>query len=199
MSYEYLINDLIDRIARLPTVGRKSSAKIVYSLLSGDKEDATKLLNTLSKAVQHVKPCSVCNVLTEHNLCNICSVQTRLQRREVIVVSNPLDVQTIEDTGLHHGTYFVLNGLINPLQNNYAEKVGISKFILFLRQHDIKEVTLAFNSSPEADATSELIVTICHKLGIPCYRFATGLPTGGSFSNADPNTIMHSYQNRIKN
>ncbi|RIY31781.1 recombination protein RecR [Psittacicella melopsittaci] len=199
MSQDKLINDLINKFAKLPTVGRKSSTKIVYSLLAqADRSQIVNLANALLNAAQNVKHCKCCNTLTESEYCHICSNPERLIEKKAIIVSNPLDIDNIESFSIYDGIYFVLSGLISPLEGIGPQEAGIPLFINFLKTQQIKEVTIALSTSAEGEATAQFIQDICQRLDIECFKFATGLPSGVNFSNVDANTVLNSFINRTK-
>lgn len=198
MATEKVIDDLITRFARLPTLGRKSAQKIVFELLSDEnKISLLHLLQALKVAGETIHNCKICNTLTEHEICKICS-DTNRDHSKAMIVSSPLDIEHIEEFGLYDGIYFVLKGLVNPILGISIESIGLNKFVSYLRNQNTKEVIIALSTSIEGEATAQTIAEICHKLQIPCYKFATGLPSGVSFSNVDTNTVLSSFLNRTK-
>lgn len=197
MAHEFIIEKLVNRVAKLPTVGRKSATKIVYSLLNGDKEVATALLAELQLAVDKVKPCKICNNLSEYEICGICSNEARLHSQRLIIVEDPLDIPQIEQLGIFDGVYFVTNQIFNPLTKEYSNRDTLLKLISLISNYKIKEVILAVDNSAGSDMVAEVVNNVCKKVGASCSKFATGLPTGARFSNVDQNTILQSYLNRI--
>ncbi|RIY33742.1 recombination protein RecR [Psittacicella hinzii] len=199
MSTNNTINDLINKFAKLPTVGRKSSTKIVYSLLtSDDRSQIENLANALLNAARNVRHCKCCNTLTDDEYCDICLNPKRIATKKAIIISSPLDIDNIESFSVFDGIYFVLKGLISPLEGIGPEEAGIPLLIKFLKTQQIQEVTLALSTSAEGEATAQLISDLCFKLNIDCYKFATGLPFGVNFSNVDANTVLNSFLNRTK-
>ncbi|MFC6276603.1 recombination mediator RecR [Psittacicella hinzii] len=198
MTTEKIIEDLISRFAKLPTVGRKSATKIVYRLLADkDRLQAKYLATAIQEAVENIHHCEVCNTLTESHICKICNNPRRMQQKSILVVSSPIDVENMEAFGVFEGTYFVLNGLISPLEGITPEQAGIPKFIELLRSQQIQNVIIGLSTSAEGEATAQIIGDICRRLHIPSQKFATGLPSGVNFSNVDPNTILNSFINRV--
>ncbi|RIY34370.1 recombination mediator RecR [Psittacicella gerlachiana] len=199
MSNDKIISDLINKFAKLPTIGRKSSTKIIYSLLQQeDRSQIINLANALQHAAQTVQHCRCCNTLTENDFCAICQNGQRLATKKAIIVSSPLDIENIEAFAVYDGIYFVLNDLITPLEGIGPEQAGIPLFINFLKTQQIKEVIIALSTSAEGDATSQFIQDICYRLNIDCYKFATGLPSGVNLSNVDANTVFNSFLNRTR-
>ena len=91
MSYSPLLIRLIDSLRCMPGVGRKSAQRIAFHLLERDREGASMLSSALADAVEGMGRCSRCRMLTEHDLCAICSANGR-DATQLCVVESPADV-----------------------------------------------------------------------------------------------------------
>ena len=101
MSYSPLLLRLIETLRCMPGVGRKSAQRIAFHLLERDRGGAGELSSALAAAVEGIGHCSRCRMLTEHELCNICSAAGR-DDSQLCVVESPADVMAVEDaTGIH--------------------------------------------------------------------------------------------------
>lgn len=95
MSFSPLIDELINALRCLPSVGPKSAQRMAFQLLQHRRDNALKLAKTLERALEHVGQCNECRTLTEQTLCEICS-NARRNRRLLCVVETPIDALAIE-------------------------------------------------------------------------------------------------------
>ena len=68
-----LIDNLIQALQVLPGVGPKSAQRMALALLQRNRSGGTQLGNTLLQAMEAVRRCSVCQNLTETEVCRVCS------------------------------------------------------------------------------------------------------------------------------
>ena len=64
---------MIESFKMLPGIGEKTAERMAFSVLNFDDEQIDLFVNSLSDAKNKIKNCSVCNILTENDVCNICS------------------------------------------------------------------------------------------------------------------------------
>ena len=67
-------NRLIDELARLPGIGRKTAQRLAFHFLSSDVELSHSLSNALLDIKQKIKNCLTCHGITEEDPCKICVV-----------------------------------------------------------------------------------------------------------------------------
>ena len=103
-----LIDNLIQALQVLPGVGPKSAQRMALALLQRNRSGGTQLGNTLLQAMEAVRRCSVCQNLTETEVCRVCSDPKR-DASLLCVVESPADVLAIEQAGGFRGYYFVLH------------------------------------------------------------------------------------------
>ena len=70
-------NRLIDELARLPGIGRKTAQRLAFHFLSSDVELSHSLSNALLDIKQKIKNCLTCHGITEENPCKICGDKKR--------------------------------------------------------------------------------------------------------------------------
>ena len=114
MQYIPIFSKLVEEFEKLPGVGSKSAQKMAYYIIAADKSVAKAFADTLIEAKQKIRCCSVCQNLTEKELCSICAGDKR-NRSVICVVEKPSDVDAIERTRDYNGLYHVLHGLISPM------------------------------------------------------------------------------------
>src|SRR5690349_1335810 len=110
------VSKVIDALARLPGIGRKSAERLAYHLLRVPKTEALALADAIRNVRENVRYCSECFGLAEGELCSICSDPKR-DRTQLCIVEQPRDQISLEQSGAFKGLYHVLLGRISPLDN----------------------------------------------------------------------------------
>ena len=108
------IDDLVNELSRLPTIGRKSALRLTYHLLRQPGDQSKRLAAALVALVEKIRPCTECGNLTEISPCSLCA-DTRRDRSVICVVEEASDIPAIERTGEFRGLYHVLGGRLAPL------------------------------------------------------------------------------------
>jgi len=193
--HQDLLNDLINALTILPGVGKKSAQRMALYLLDRNKDGAVILANTLLDATEHISRCSRCRMLTSNNLCKVCSDSTR-ENTSICVVESPSDILAIESTGGYRGKYFVLLGILSPIEGVSPEDLGIDDFLKLIKVENIEEVILATSSTVDGDATAIYIKD--HIKDIKVSRISYGIPIGGELEYVDGNTIARAIQGRTE-
>ena len=192
------IQGCIDAFSRLPGVGPKTAARLVFFLLrSRESGLAEKLAQALQDLMEKTATCPVCfNMMSageEH--CSICS-DPRRDREVICVVEEPLDVPALERTSVYTGLYHVLNGALSPVEGITPEDLKIKELMERVGSGEIKEVILATNPSMEGDATGMYLQQQLSKYDLKVTRLARGLPMGGDLEYADQNTLLRALMGR---
>jgi len=144
VDYPAPVARLIDELRRLPGIGPKSAQRIAFHLLRGSKEDASRLSAAVGELLDGIRACSVCNAVTDRDVCATCTDPTR-NDRIVCVVEEPHEVHAIEKTGDFRGRYHVLHGALSPLQGVGPDELRIQGLLDRVRRGGIEEVILYFN------------------------------------------------------
>ena len=189
-----LLHELIEALTLLPGVGKKSAQRMALFLLDKNKDGAMFIAETLKTAVENVRKCNDCRILTSSEICSICS-DGRRDKSKICVVENPSDVLAIETTGGFRGLYFVLMGRLSPLDDVKPEDLGIPQLITRINKGVVKEIILATSSTVEGDATAYFIKD--HIKNAKVSRISYGIPIGGELEYVDANTIARAIQGRI--
>ncbi len=200
-----LIDELIHALCCLPGVGRKSAQRMALHLLERDPEGASRLVSSLGKAIEGVGRCQQCRILTEQDICFICSHPKR-SNTLLCVVETPADVVAIEQSGTYQGKYFVLNGRLSPIDGIGPAELGLPELFHRLQtpsqsadgteQDRVEELILATNPTVEGEATAHYIADQARQCGIAVSRIAHGVPLGGELEYIDGGTLMHAFASR---
>ena len=186
---------LLDELGRLPGIGPKSAQRIAYYLLEADAEEARRLSNAIMEVKLQVHFCPVCFSYATRDTCDVCADSTR-DRSEVCVVSEPRDVQAIERTGMYHGLYHVLGGVISPMDKIGPDQLHVRELLQRLASGELQEVILATNPDVEGETTATCLARTIRPLGVKVTRLASGLPVGGDLEYADEVTLGRAIEAR---
>jgi len=194
--YQPTIQNLINKLARLPSIGPKTAERLTFFLLKEPPEELEQLATAIIKAKQSVKICHQCFNFSETIPCPICSDKRR-DHSLICVVSKPQDVAAIEKSGSFNGVYHVLGGNINPLDNSFPENLSINQLLERINTQNIKEIILALNPDMEGETTSlYLINKLKNNPKIKITKLARGLPMGADIEYADELTLESALKGR---
>jgi recombination protein RecR len=170
---------------------------MALSLLSSNKDTALSLSKSIEEAVLNIKFCSKCFVLNDQEICEICRSPER-RNDSICVVESTSDLYSIEETSEFKGKYFVLNGLLSPIDNIGAEELNIGSLLELIGEYDSKEIIIALNSTLEGEATSYFLLEKLKKENIVISRIAQGVPSGGDLNYVDNNTLRKALSFRTE-
>jgi len=190
-----LIDELMHALKVLPGVGPKSAQRMALQLLEHNREGASRLADSLQRAVEGVARCGRCRTLTEQPLCGVCASERR-DDTLLCVVETPADVLAIEQAGSYQGKYFVLLGHLSPIDGVGPEDIGIDQLLALLQAEPVSEIILATNPTVEGEATAYYISERAKKAGIVVSRIAHGVPLGGELEYIDGGTLAHAFSSR---
>jgi recombination protein RecR len=197
MSFEGPLQRLVDELARLPGVGRKSAQRIAFHLLSVDETDARRLAQAIIDLRDRVGYCRRCFNVTSSDECAICR-DPRRDPAVVCVVERPQDVVVMERTHEFHGRYHVLGGALSPISGIGPNQLRIPELRRRVAEEDIEELIVATNPTVEGDATAMYISREFKPLGVKVTRLASGLPVGGDLDYADEITLGRALAGRVE-
>ncbi len=206
-AYPEVMLRLIDELARLPGIGRRSAERVAFHILKSGREQALALSRAIADVKQNVRPCRICSNLAgipgdPHGaLCAVCA-DPRRDRATVMVVEQPRDLIALERTGMYRGVYHVLMGRISPLDGVSAGDLTTAD--LFARVDDpaanggepVREVILALNPTLEGDGTALYLAGELEKRGVKVTRLARGVPTGTQLEYANKAVLADAIEGR---
>ncbi|NNE55795.1 MAG: recombination protein RecR, partial [Flavobacteriales bacterium] len=86
-----LIENAVDQMATLPGVGRKTALRLVLHLLKKEESDVERFSSAFTKLKAHIKHCTVCNNLSDEEVCEVCANPSR-DRSLLCIVEDIRDV-----------------------------------------------------------------------------------------------------------
>ena len=194
-SFSPLINELINALRCLPSVGPKSAQRMAFHLLQQHREEGKQLAHCLIESMDNIKHCSRCRILCETEVCKICDHPKR-NHAMVCIVESPADVLAIEQMGHFRGVYFVLMGHLSPIDGIGPQELGLDILEARFAEAEIKEIILATNSTVEGQATAYYITEMADVYKITTSRIAQGIPIGGELEYVDSSTLAHAFMER---
>lgn len=203
IHYPKTIESLIQQFSKLPGVGRKTAERYVFHIIKQSPGQVKLLAKDLNNIFNSFKICQKCSAFSEKEICLICSDDKR-QENLICIVANFQDMTSIENTNQYSGKYFILNGLIDTLENIGPEKLNIKKLINHINEIIKKnkeiEVILALSPTIEGETTSLYLRRILKSPKIRISKLAQGLSTGMSLEYVDENTLSNAlkYRSEVK-
>jgi recombination protein RecR len=195
VSYTDSIEKLIDRLIRLPGIGRRSAERIIGYILEASGDDIKNLSGAILKVKENVRFCRICHNLSEQDECAICR-DMRRNRGLLCVVERPNDITSLEKSGAFNGVYHVLMGAIAPLEGKGPSDLKIDTLINRIKQEKIQEVIIATDSDTEGEITALYLTKLIKPLAVKLSRIGLGLPVGSNLEYADSATLSKALESR---
>lgn len=186
---------LINEFSKLPTIGPKTAARLVFHLLNRPKADAEALADAIVALKERVRLCSRCFSITETDPCEICADPQR-NARLLCVIAEAKDIYAIERTSAYDGRYHVLGGLISPMDGIGPAQLRVKELVDRIGAEAFDEVVVATNPNAEGEATALYLSRLIGPLGVKVTRLAYGLPIGGDLDYADEVTLAKAFEGR---
>ncbi len=186
---------MVEAFMKLPGIGKKSAERLAFAMLGMAREEAAGIAQAILDLKNNSRYCSVCNNITEDNICTICQDATRDTSR-ICVVEEPSNILILEKTGIFRGRYHALLGAISPLDGIGPEDLKIDGLMERLKAGGIKEVIIATNPTVKGETTALYLSKLIKPLAISVSRIAYGLPVGGDIEYADENTVQRALEGR---
>ncbi len=193
------LQKLIDALAKLPGVGKKTAQRYAYFLLRSHRTISRDIGESLLRLQDTIMLCRECFMISDNDLCGICS-NARRDHHTICVVEHVFDAEALERSGEYRGVYHVLHGRIAPLDNIAPEDLKMKELVTRVKrsQNDsgVLEIILATNPSSEGETTAFYIQKLLQPLGVKLTRIATGIPVGADLEYADDLTLARALKGR---
>lgn len=198
-----LLEDAVEAISSLPGVGKKGALRLALHLLKQPQENVHHFASAVNRLRDEVKYCRECSMISDGDVCSICSDRSR-DHRTICVVESVRDVMSIENTGQYRGVYHVLGGIISPIEGVGPSDLTISRLVeRVLDMVDLEgnapsdvEIIFALSGDVEGETTAFYIYRQISGLGVRVSSIARGLGFGDDLEYADELTLGRSIVNR---
>ena len=183
-----IIENLINQLTLLPGIGRKSAQRLAFFILSMPESEAMSIADAIRTVKQTARFCSQCFNITDNELCEVCSDESR-DRSRIVVVEEPSNILVIERSKAFRCLYHVLLGALSPLDGVTPEKLKIKELADRVAAGGVQEVVVATNPNTKGEITAQYIKEVLHPFGVKVTRIAYGLPMGSDIEFADEVTL----------
>ena len=194
-EYSDALGNLVDQLAKLPGIGRKSAQRLAFHILKQPDKEARLLAKAIIDAKEKIHYCKTCYNLTDQEYCPICQNPNR-DTSVICVVEDARDVLALERANEFRGLYHVLHGAISPMDGIGPEQLKVKELLQRLQNQPAEEMIIATNTSIEGEATAMYLANLLKPLGIKVTRIAQGLPVGGDIQYADEVTLARAFEGR---
>jgi recombination protein RecR len=193
--YPASIRKLIRNIARLPGIGEKTAERLTMYLLKAPRAEVENLAQSMVELRQRVRLCRQCFSLSDDELCDICRNSAR-EDSLLCVVEQPADMVSIEKSGAFSGKYFILGGVLSPMNGVGPEEIRIPELMRRIETQTLQELVLATSTTVEGESTAAFIAERLKDKGIRVTRIASGVPIGGDLKYVDQVTLKKAMEGR---
>jgi recombination protein RecR len=191
---EASIEQVIERLGRLPGIGPKTAERLAFHLLRIEETEALGLAQAITAMRSAVRACSRCFNLDSSDPCRICA-DTGRDAGMILVVEDPREIGRFEDIG-YKGLYHVLQGRVSQLEGIAIDDLTFAALRARVRKERPVEVCLATNPDLEGEGTARLLAEQLLPLGVKVTRLARGLPAGASIAQVSASILQDAIEGR---
>jgi recombination protein RecR len=189
------LEQLIDQLARLPGIGRKTATRLALNILRKPPLLARDLAAALNNLHDSIQLCSCCFSFSEKDPCVICG-DPRRQADVICVVEQSADLMAIEKTDSFRGHYHILHGVLSPMDGIGPDEIKIQELLARVRNGTVQEVIIATSSTVPGEVTASYLIDVLQKESIRLTRLACGIPMGMDIKYADKYTLAKAIETR---
>lgn len=192
-----LLENAVDEFSRLPGIGKKTALRLVLHLLRQPTNDVNRFSESIKILKNEVKYCRECNSISDTDTCSICS-SPRRNSSVICVVETIKDVMSIEATSQYNGLYYVLGGLISPMDGVGPADLKIDGLVNKIAVGTVREVIMALSATMEGDTTNFYLYKKIKQFNVDVTAIARGVAFGDGLEYADEITLGRAIVNRVK-
>ncbi len=191
------LHDAAAALDSIPGIGPRAALRYATWLAAQPKEIVKRFARSLDALADGMKICPMCGAWTDQLVCDICA-DPRRDETKLCVVATSQDVRVIEDSGAFHGRYYVLGGVIDPIEGKRPDTLNVDGLIRRLATPKLVETILALDPDVAGDTTAMYLTKKIHEstMSIQITRLARGIQHGAQIEYADGTTIADALANR---
>ena len=216
---QHPLEQLIQRLSRLPGLGPRSARRTALYLLKNRDQVMLPLAKELDHAARSVRACLECGNLDLSDMCTICR-DSRRDSRRICVVEDVSDLWAIERAGIFSGLYHILGGTLSALDGRGPRELGIDRLVHRVTQlneiepdrvsdpkaptsqdplsEQMSEIILATSATVDGQTTAHYIAERLEHLPVQVTRLAHGVPFGGELNYLDDGTLAQAMKARSR-
>ena len=193
--YPPILKKIIDDFQKLPGIGEKTAERLALHVVTQlEPDEVSDFSEHLKHLKDEIKYCKKCHMITDQDVCSICSNEGR-DHEKLMVVADAKDVFVMEKMKTYDGIYHVLGGLIDFSRGITDKDLHIDTLTERIKQ--AKEMIIATNGTVEGEMTAKFLKSL-YQDDIMITRLAYGLPVGADLKYADELTLSKAVENRQK-
>lgn len=192
-----ILEELSSYFHSFPGIGKKTALRFTIQLLQQDSDFIKSFGQALVELPDKITSCNICQNISEHDICEICSNPNR-DDRIICVVQDIRDVIAVENTGQFKGKYHVLGGVISPMDGIGPKDLKVDELLARVSDNkELKEIILTLPSTMEGDTTCFYLFKKLNDNSIKISTIARGISFGDQIEYADELTLGKSIINRV--
>jgi recombination protein RecR len=189
------IENAVEQLSSLPGIGKRTALRLVLQLLNRTNQEVEAFAHAVLEMKSHVKRCSSCGNISDHETCTICS-DARRDHAVICVVEDIRDVLAIESTESYKGIYHVLGGIISPMDGVGPSDLNISTLVEKAESGSVTEIIFALSPTMEGDTTNFYLYKKLSEKGVLITSLSRGVAVGTELQYADELTLSRSLLQR---
>lgn len=186
-----LLKNVVGEFTRLPGIGQKTALRLALHLLKQSPEIANALGESILKLRNEIKYCTICNNISDRDVCDVCSNPKR-DHTTLCIVEDIRDMLAIENTGQFKGVYHILGGIISPVEGIGPSDLSIAPIVEKIGTGEFKEVIMALPATVEGDTTNFYLYKMLKQFDVNISIIARGIPVGDELDYTDEITLGRS-------
>ena len=187
---------LLKVLQQVPYLASKNLYRVTSHFLEMSPQHMEQFCAALDAAKSKLVKCASCFFWREVSGSCIFCASSKREQDIICVVESWQEIIAIEKTKGYTGVYHVLGGAISPLDGINAQDLTIEALLVRVASHNIKEVILATNQTPEGEATATYIARKLKDSSVIISCLARGLPVGSFLEGMDRLTVFKALSER---
>lgn len=189
------LEKLIKIMAKLPSMGPRSSRRAVLHLLKKKESAMLPLIESLTEVAQNIKTCEVCGNYDTISPCSICTSEKN-ENGLLCVVQDVSDLWAMEKVSTFKGKYHVLGGVLSALDGVAPEDLNIENLLYRIKKEQISEIILALPATVDGQITVHYILSRIGDANVKVTTLAQGIPMGAELDYMDEGTLQMAFSSR---
>jgi recombination protein RecR len=189
------IENAVEQLSSLPGIGKRTALRLVLQLLNRTDQEVEAFAHAVLEMKSHVKKCTSCGNISDHETCAICS-DARRDHSVICVVEDIRDVLAIESTESYKGIYHVLGGIISPMDGVGPSDLNISTLVEKAESGSVTEIIFALSPTMEGDTTNFYLFKKLAEKEVLITSLSRGVAVGTELQYADELTLSRSLLQR---
>jgi recombination protein RecR len=188
---------VVEQLAQLPGLGPKSALRAALHVLKEPRVKAELLGRSILDLREKLCFCSRCKSLSDADPCPLCT-DPRRRDDELMLVAEWDSLLALEEGAFFNGRYFVLGGLIAPLDDVAPSDLELDALKARLAEGEVTELILALGTTLDAESTAQHVKDMAarHAPNVKVSRLAQGIPLGAQVKFMDKETLRRSLEHR---